>query len=368
MESIEASFSELTTLRVGGRIADFRLVDSPEELAACVREADAAGTPLIVLGCGSNLLAGDADFPGMVVKARDGKGPQTVEREGTAHVSVNAGCVWDDFVAWCVTHGLEGLEALSGIPGQIGSAVMQNLGAYGQEIGTRLEAATLLDRLTGKVERYAKDELGLGYRTSILRKSMDEGQDGGRWALSPRWIVLSAEFELTKAQQGCVGHAQLAKALGCEVGQRMSIEMIREKVHEVRASKGMVCDPDPCGPSPIHDRWSSGSFFTNPVLGSEEAAELLPEDAPRYPAHDAQHVKTSAAWLIDHAGFPKGYGVHGGESKASLSNLHTLALTNRGQATSADVVELAQTVKDGVRERFGIELKPETVLVGVSLN
>ena len=368
MERARASFQDLTTLRVGGRIADFRHVDTPERLAACVREADTGGREVLVLGEGSNLLASDDDFDGMAVKAADPCGPQMLEDAQAARVRVNAGCVWDDFVGWCVGRGLSGIEALSGIPGQIGSAVMQNLGAYGQEIGGCLVAATLLDRADGTVRRYEKPELGLGYRTSILRRSMEDGSLGRRWAISPRWIVLSAELELTRGAQGTVGHPQLAHALGCEVGAQMPIAQIRDKVYEVRASKGMVCDPNPTGANPQHDRWSSGSFFTNPMLTREQAKECLPADAPLYPTPDPDLVKTSAAWLIERAGFPKGFGVEGAESPATLSSLHTLALTNRGHAKAADVVRLAQTVRDGVKERFGVELQAETVLVGLSLH
>lgn len=367
MEEARASFKDLTTLRVGGEIDDFRHVDTPEELAACVREADAAASRVLVLGEGSNLLVSDEAFEGMVVKAGDAKGPQVLESRDSARVRINAGCVWDDFVAWCVENDLSGVEALSGIPGQIGSAVMQNLGAYGQEIGTRLVGATLLDRTDGQIRAYTKDQLGLGYRTSVLRRSMESGSAGRQWRISPRWIILSAEFELAKTSRGTVGHPQLAGALGCEAGSTMPIAEIREKVYEVRASKGMVCDPDPMGPSPCHDRWSSGSFFTNPVLTRKKAEGCLPEGAPLYPAHDPELVKTSAAWLIEKAGFSKGFGVDGPDSPATLSNLHTLALTNRGRASAADIARLAQTVKDGVMERFGVELKPETVLVGLSL-
>ncbi len=371
MERARASFQDLTTLRVGGHIADFRHVSTPDELAACVREADAASREVLVLGEGSNLLVADDDFDGMAVKASDPCGPQVLhDGEGgeTARVRVNAGCVWDDFVAWCVGQGLSGVEALSGIPGQIGSAVMQNLGAYGQEIGSCLMGATLLDRTDGQIRFYEKTELGLGYRTSILRHSMEQGSAGRRWPISPRWIVLSAELELTRADQGAVEHSQLAHALGCEVGSHMPIAQIRDKVYEVRASKGMVCDPDPTGAHPEHDRWSSGSFFTNPVLTREQVQDCLPADAPLYPTPDPDLMKTSAAWLIEKAGFPKGFGLEEDASKATLSNLHTLALTNRGNASAADIVNLAKAVRDGVRQRFGVELQPETVLVGLSMN
>lgn len=367
MGRMDTAFKNITTLRVGGPIGEFCQTESEEELVARVREADGSGTPLVVVGSGSNMLASDDVFRGTVLQTGTATQPQAWRDGARVHVGVSVGTTWDDLVAWCVERDLEGLEALSGIPGQIGSAVMQNLGAYGQEVGTCLSNVTLYDRATGTVDRVGRAQLGLGYRTSTLRRSMDDAQDGGRWAYTPRWVVLNAEFELRERPRGRVAHTQLARVLGCEVGCDMGLAAIRESVRQVRAAKGMVADPDPDGPSPIYDRWSSGSFFTNPVLTCKDAETLLPADAPLYPAQDEGHVKTSAAWLIDRAGFPKGWGVHGPGSAATLSNLHTLAMTNRGHATSADVVELAQAVKDGVRDAFGVELKPETVLVGVEL-
>ncbi len=367
MGRMDTAFKNITTLRVGGPIATFWETASEAELITCVRKADEAGLPLVVVGSGSNMLAGDEEFPGMVVRTHTRMEPEAWRDDDRVRVRVHVGNTWDDFVAWCVERGLEGLEALSGIPGQIGSAVMQNLGAYGQEVGSCLRNVRLYDRATNTVDRMGCSQLALGYRTSMLRRSMDDAQDAGRWAYTPRWIVLDAEFELREQPRGRVAHAQLARALGCETGCEMDLSAIRDSVYGVRASKGMVADPEPDGPSPIYDRWSSGSFFTNPVLAREEAARLLPADAPLYPSQDKEHVKTSAAWLIDRAGFHKGWGVHGADSSATLSNLHTLAMTNRGHARSADVVELAQAVKDGVHEKFGVTLKPETVLVGVTL-
>ncbi len=451
-----------TTLRVGGPALQLHEVQGAEDLRRLVVEADRAGRPLFVLGGGSNVLIGDEGFAGDVVHTSGGR----VEESdmplcpGKTVIRVEAGTDWDDVVSWAVEHGLAGIEALSGVPGQIGSAVMQNLGAYGQEVGGALVGATLLDRADASIRyweaselglgyrtigsavmqnlgaygqevggalvgatlldradasiRYWEaSELGLGYRTSMLRSSME--RDGSSWSPSPRWIVLEAFFALTPSECGRVDHPQLARALECEPGVCMPLRAIRESVLAVRSHKGMVrdgepdgpspsydrwssgsflCEPGVCmplrairesvlavrshkgmvrdgepdGPSPSYDRWSSGSFFTNPVLSADMAGRVLPADAPRYPTGDPQTVKTSAAWLIEHAGFPKGFGVAGASSRATLSTLHTLALTNRGEATASDVVELAQVVRDGVRERFGIELEPESVLVGVTLH
>jgi len=356
-----------TTMRVGGPAADLVVASTPRDLVKAVREADEAGTPLFVLGGGSNVLTGDAGFAGRVVLTRGGGLSLEELDDERVLVRAQAGTTWDDLVEFAVCSGLAGIEALSGIPGQIGSAVMQNLGAYGQEAGSCLAWARLLDRETGTEAVYAADELGLGYRTSMLRVSLEEsGSNGGRWYPTPRWVVLETAFELKRTTEGVISHPQLARALNCEVGERMDIVAVREAVLAVRAEKGMVADPDPCGPSPVYDRWSSGSFFTNPVVSAEFAEANLPAEAPRYATGNPGTVKTSAAWLIEHAGFPKGYAVRE-DAPATLSTLHTLALTNRGAACAADIAELARTVRDGVRERFGIELVPETVLVGVEL-
>lgn len=356
----------LTTMRVGGPAARLVETRTPEGLAAAVRAADAAGEPLFVLGGGSNVVVGDAGFAGTVVRTVGGSVREVgADAEGRVLVEARAGTAWDDLVAFAVERGLAGIEALSGIPGQIGSAVMQNLGAYGQEAGASLASARLLDRATGEVCDRAAGELELGYRTSMLRASLEEA--GGRWRPTPRWVVLAATFVLERADEGVVGHAQLAHALGCEVGARMPLAQARAAVLAVRAAKGMVVDPDPDGPTPLYDRWSSGSFFTNPVLPRAEADRLLPPDAPRYATGDPATVKTSAAWLIERAGFGKGYGVHGAGSRATLSTLHTLALTNRGAARADDVLELARAVRDGVEGRFEVRLEPESVLVGCAL-
>lgn len=359
-----ARIAGMTTLRVGGPARDFLEAADAASLAAAAREADARGEPLLVLGGGSNVLVADDGFPGLVLRpvgeAVEDAGP---DGRGGRLVDAWAGTDWDRLVETSVERGLAGLEALSGIPGKIGSAVMQNLGAYGQEAGARLVSAVMLDRRTGETGRYGAGELALGYRTSMLRASLEEGA----WGPTPRWVVLSARFSLDEGGTGRVSHTQLARALGRRVGDEMPAGAIREAVLAVRASKGMVRDPDPEGPAPDHDRWSSGSFFTNPVLDAEAAERALPPEAPRYPAGKAGAVKTSAAWLIEHAGFPRGFGVHGEGSAATLSRLHTLALTNRGGAAARDVAELARAVRDGVEARFGVRLEPETVLVGVEL-
>ena len=383
LTSTNVPIAELTTIRVGGCARRLVETDDARELCDVVRTTDEARTPLFVLGGGSNVLVSDKGFPGVVVRPRNARievlGQAGPDEAHEVLVRCEAGAAWDDVVAFAVSEGLEGIEALAGVPGMIGSACMQNIGAYGQEMGSALVSATLMDRATGEMRVWHADELGLGYRTSMLRRSMEgrgegagcgssrgsSGQPARAWFPSPRWIVLDATLGLRRSDVGTLGHSQLAHALGVEVGTSMPVAQIRQTVLEVRAKKAMLAE-GLCDAADAHDydRWSTGSFFMNPVL-SEEAAAALPADAPRYPATGG--VKTSAAWLIEHAGFPRGFGVHGADSRATLSTRHCLALTNRGHAMAANVIELARHVRDGVREAFGVTLVPETVLVGCEI-
>ena len=372
MEKTEnAPLAPLTTLHVGGPASTLVETQTTEELIAAVRQADETNEGLLVLGAGSNVLISDEGFTGTVILPRQAnmellaqKGPDAAHE---ALVRCEAGVRWDDAVAFCVEHGLSGVEALSGIPGLMGSATMQDIGAYGQEMGDALVSAELLDRATGEIRPWSREELGMGYRTSMLRRSL-EGMDGDArtWFPTPRWVVLSVTLGLSRSGMSQVSHAQLAAALGVEVGAMMEASKIRTAVLEVRGAKAMLEDCATCSSAaPDYDRWSSGSFFMNPVLSGAQAAQL-PADAPRYPALDGR-VKTSAAWLIEHAGFAKGFGVHDGDSKATLSSKHCLALTNRGHASADDLMELARTVRCGVFDKYGILLQPETVLVGVEI-
>jgi len=273
-----------------------------------------------------------------------------VRTRGTEHdadadgvtVRVAAGEPWDGFVATTVANGWTGLEALSGIPGTVGAAPVQNIGAYGVELSDVLTRVEFLDASTGERAWLPASELALGYRTSTLKH--------GR-----RGVVLTVEFRLGLAADGGVPvqYAQLAGSLGVELGTRVAPSAVRDEVLRLRSSKGMVLDADD------HDTWSAGSFFTNPIV-SPAFAETLPAEAPRWPAGD--DVKLSAAWLIEHAGVHRGYAVPG--SRAAVSSKHTLALTNRGGATAAQVAELARYVQVTVLNRFGVSLVPEPVVVG----
>ncbi len=358
-----------TTMRVGGPAGRYVETRGADELVRAVRESGRASRRLLVLGGGSNVLVGDGGFDGDAVRTLDAGDVEVVgRRDGRVLVRAGVGTPWDALVAYAVGAGLAGLEALSGIPGQIGSAVVQNVGAYGQELAPCLDSALLYDRATGGTARFGAPELRLGYRSSLLRESIGTcAEPDPAYHPTPRWVVLEAVFALAASDVATVGHDQLARALGCRAGDSLPVAEVRRAVLEVRRSKDMVQDDDPLGPNPRHNRWSSGSFFTNPVLGRKDAERLLPQDAPRYATGDPETVKTSAAWLIERAGFPKGYGLAGAASRATLSTKHTLAMTNRGAARAQDVVELARAVRAGVLERFGVELEPESVLVGVAL-
>lgn len=404
------SFADITTMGVGGEIAHFVEPTTRVGLIEAVEDADSKGLPLVVIGGGSNMLIADEPFNGVVV--RDARRQITVPDEAapvegqdrTVHVNAEAGANWDDFVAFTVELGLEGVEGLSGIPGTVGASVVQNIGAYGQEVATSVESVEVWDRKTKTTRDLTPSDLHFGYRYSALKASMYEGpgHPAAEFFPTPRFVVLSVTFALTHSSQGTVGYGQLAKALGVEVGDRMATRDIREAVIKVRAAKGMLEDPnryaspqmagtkresnvlldlkrltdtnaaagiaqdDEGLPAPDYNRHSCGSFFMNPILTADQAA-ALPEDAPRFSAtfpNGDPGVKTSAAWLIDHAGCHKGFAVEQ-DAPASLSTLHTLALTNRGHATAKDVERLARAVQQAVKHAFGIDLVPEPVCVGV---
>lgn len=340
------ALSELTTLRVGGPAGELVTVTDAEDLVAEVRRADAAGLPVLLLGGGSNLLVCDEGFDGRVIRIAT-RGI-SADREGEhVVVDVAAGEPWDAVVRRSVEEGWSGLEALSGIPGSTGATPIQNVGAYGAEVAHTLDRVTVLHRASGRTGTMPPTELGFGYRTSVLKR--DPGAH----------VVLSVRFRLrVDALSAPVRYAELARTLGVAPGERAPLAEVRGAVLDLRRGKGMVLDPAD------HDTWSAGSFFTNPVIPAERAAGL-PEAAPRFPQPDGT-VKTSAAWLIAHAGFDRGYALEPG-ARAALSTKHTLAITNRGGASADEVLALARAIRSGVAERFGIVLENEPVLVGCRL-
>lgn len=359
--------SELTTMRVGGPPRRLLTVETEDELIEAIRTADDAGDPLLVVGGGSNLLVADAGFEGTAILVRTtGIRVPDASACGGVTVTVAAGEVWDDVVARAVAEDWSGIESLSGIPGATGATPVQNVGAYGQEVAQTIAQVRVWDRAERRVRTMFPADLGFSYRHSVLKESM-VGPEAPPGAVSPRHIVLSVTFSLrpTELSQP-VGYAALADGLGVELGARVPLAEAREAVLEQRRNRGMVLDPAD------HDTWSCGSFFTNPILTAEDFAQLVdraaerlgPEVAPpQFPSAEGT-IKTSAAWLIDRAGFTKGHRMPG---PAALSTKHTLALTNRGGAQAADVLGLAREVRDGVRETFGVTLVNEPVLVGLTL-
>ena len=357
-----------TTARVGGPASTWIRVTTEDQLTRTIADADTAGIPLLVVAGGSNLLVADAGFPGTVVQIVT-EGIEVVESTDThVHIRVAAGHEWDDVVAWSVAQGLTGIEALSGIPGSTGATPVQNVGAYGADISQTLHSIRVWDRKQQEIVELTGDDLEFGYRDSIIKRSIVSSTTNFHNA-SPRWIVLTVDLQLTKTGElAPVRYAQLARALNVELGDTAALQHIRQTVLDLRASKGMVLEPTD------YDTWSTGSFFTNPIVPSDVAA-TLPDNAPRFAHHEAGQaadtVKLSAAWLIDHAGFHKGFGLNGepgtAAGRAALSTKHTLALTNRGSATTQDLITIASLVRNGVEEKWGITLVPEPVLVGVQL-
>jgi UDP-N-acetylmuramate dehydrogenase len=326
-----APLADLTTLRLGGP-AD-RLVEARTE--AELVEAVRAGAALVLAG-GSNVVIADEGVPGTVVLVRT----RGIERDGE-RLTVAAGEDWDPVVARCVAEGLQGFECLSGIPGSAGATPIQNVGAYGQDVSETVEWVRVYDREAGEVRTMAAAECGFDYRTSVFKHR-------------DRHVVLAVGYRLRESRDsGPLRYAELARRLDVPIGGRAPLADVREAVLALRRGKGMVIDPaDP-------DSVSAGSFFTNPILAPERFA-ALPGDPPAFPEPDGR-IKTSAAWLIERSGFGRGHG----DGRVGISGKHTLALVNRGGATTAELVALARGIAAGVRATFGVELVPEPVLVGI---
>jgi UDP-N-acetylmuramate dehydrogenase len=380
-----AALAGYTTLRLGGPARRLVEAATEAEIVAEVRAADASNEPLLVLGGGSNLVVADEGFPGTVVHVatrgvrRGVAGPGTGGHgQDPVELTVAAGEDWDAVVAGCVDEGLAGLECLSGIPGRAGATPIQNVGAYGQEVAERIIAVRVYDRDRGAVIDLAGADCGFGYRTSAFKRSLQAAAPAGPAPVTGRFVVLSMRFLLVRDRLSApVRYAELARALGVADGDRAPLAAVRAAVLDLRRGKGMVLDPgDP-------DTRSVGSFFLNPVLDHaqfaavERAAQAVAGPGARvpfFPAEDGR-VKVPAAWLIEQAGFRKGYpavgtggGISGaGTSGARISFKHTLALVNPGEATAASLLALAREVREGVRATFGVELASEPVLVGTGL-
>jgi UDP-N-acetylmuramate dehydrogenase len=340
-EQRAVALADLTTLRVGGPASAIEVTRRSDLVEAVV---DAGSASCLVVAGGSNLVVADAGVNGSVILVRT-TGVTVSRRDSHVLLDVEAGEPWDALVRRCVAEGWSGIECLAGIPGSTGATPVQNVGAYGQEVAEVIDRVEVFDRRMSDLRSMTADDCGFGYRSSIFRAEPD------------RFVVLSVRFRLRETNRSApLKYAELATRLDASVGDVLPLAEVQAAVLELRRGKGMVLDAQD------HDTWSAGSFFTNPIV----PAELLPEAAPRWPASGGL-VKTSAAWLIERAGFARGFGRELGSGRAALSSKHTLAITNRGGASTEDVLLVARTVRDGVRQAFGVSLVPEPTLVGIRL-
>ena len=342
--------SELTTLRLGGPACTVVDCHDSDAVVATVAACDARHEPILVLGGGSNVVASDAGFAGTVARVMTA-GISEQPGDGGVTLSVQAGERWERVVDRCVESDLAGIECLAGIPGSTGATPIQNVGAYGQEVAGTVERVLAFDRSTHAIRTLSRDECGFSYRSSAFK------------AESGRWVVLSVDFRLQASRRSApIQYGELARALGVAIGDTAPLRDVRDAVIALRTSKGMVLqDGD-------RDSWSAGSFFLNPVLSPDEAADLqrrvrdrlgLGTAPPLFPT--AGGVKTSAAWLIERAGFHRGYGSATG---IAISSKHTLALTNRGRGTARELLQLGTEIAIKVQRDFGVVLTPEPVFVG----
>ncbi|HEU4947040.1 MAG TPA: UDP-N-acetylmuramate dehydrogenase [Kribbella sp.] len=340
--STDVRLAELTTLRIGGPADRLVTVTSEDDLVTAIRDADAAKEPVLLLSGGSNVVIGDEGFRGTVIRIATTGIRVEADTCSGAMVRIAAGEDWDGVVQRAIAEEWSGLESMSGIPGLTGSTPVQNVGAYGHEVAETIASVRVWDRLDNQVRTIFAADCGFTYRSSRFK------------ADPTRYAVLEVAFQLPLGDLSApIGYAELARVLGIEIGSRAPMTEVREAVLGLRRGKGMVLD------EADHDTWSAGSFFTNPIVAT---AADVPAGAPQWPLPDGR-VKTSAAWLIEHAGVGKGFAI----GNAAVSTKHTLALTNRGGATAKELLALAGHVRDQVREAFGITLVNEPVLVNCAL-
>jgi len=336
--------SKFTTLRVGGPAQKIVHAKTEDELIELVKAADKSNEPLLILGGGSNLLISDAGFAGTVIRVESKGNALDYDACSGGMIEVAAGEDWDKFVALTIDKGFADLETLSGIPGTVGGAPIQNIGAYGHEVSETIARVKTYDRQKGEIVTFSNSECKFSYRHSIFK------------AEPGRYVILNVTFQLRRGNQSLpIAYAELAKHLSVNLGDRVEVSKVRKAVLELRASKGMLINTA----SQIN---SAGSFFVNPIL-SKETADTLPKEAPRWPQPDGS-IKTSAAWLMEHSGITKGEKLAG----AQISSKHVLALTNSGDATAEDIIELAKKARKKVFEKFGIKLQAEVQLVGLDLD
>jgi UDP-N-acetylmuramate dehydrogenase len=334
--------SKYTSLRVGGPATKIVEVSTEAQIIAAIEEA--GETPILIMGGGTNVLIADKGFDGTVIRISNDSVQSEVDACSGATLTIGAGQDWDLFVQTTINKGFAGLETLSGIPGTVGAAPIQNIGAYGHEVSEFITRVRTYDRQEKALKTFTNSECEFSYRNSHFK------------AHPGRYVVLEVQFQIRIGEESDpITYLELARKLGVQLGDRAPVGATREAVLELRASKGMLLSNED------HDSWSAGSFFTNPII-SQQAADALPDAAPKWPLIDGR-VKISAAWLIENAGMHKGDEVGG----ARISTKHVLALTNSGDATAADIAELAKRARDHVKEKFGITLETEVNLVGVEI-
>ncbi len=339
------ALSNFTTLKVGGPAQKIVHAHTEDELVEFVKAADKAGEQVLILGGGSNLLISDAGFAGTVIRVESKGNALDYDACSGGMIEVSAGEDWDKFVALTIEKGFADLESLSGIPGTIGGAPIQNIGAYGHEVSETIARVIAYDRTKGEITTFTNEQCQFSYRNSVFK------------AEAGRYVILNVTFQLRKGEQSLpITYAELAKFLSVNIGDRAPVVEVRKAVLQLRGRKGMLIDAGDVNSN------SAGSFFVNPIL-NKDMADKLPADAPRWPQTDGR-VKTSAAWLMEHAGVNKGEKLAG----AQISYKHVLALTNSGDATAGDIVELAKRARAKVFEKFGVKLEAEVQLVGLDLN
>lgn len=334
--------SKYTSFRVGGPAGKFIEVSTDSEIVSAIESAGSG--PLLIMGAGTNMLVSDAGFDGTVIRISNNNLESEIDACSGATLKIGAGENWDNFVAMTISRGFAGLETLSGIPGTVGAAPIQNIGAYGHEASEFITRVRTYDRKEKKLKTFTNQECSFSYRSSRFKSERD------------RFVILDVSFQLRIGEETTpIIYAELAGALGIKVGEKASVVKTRKATLELRAKKGMLLD------LADRDSWSAGSFFTNPII-DEKMANQLPPEAPRWPQADGR-VKTSAAWLMENAGVHKGDSIQG----ARISSKHVLALTNAGNATASDITALAREAQRKVAEVFGITLEPEVNLIGLNL-
>ncbi len=336
------NLANLTTMHVGGQAKNLVHAKTEAELIEFVRAADQSKVPVLILGGGSNLLIADEGFEGTVIRVETSGNSYEIDACSGGTVTVASGEHWDSFVDFTIEKGLANLESLSGIPGTVGGSPIQNIGAYGHDVAEVIARVRAFDRINDRITTFAAADCEFGYRSSKFKSERD------------RWVILDVTFQLRRGEFSLpIQYPELAKFLGVEVGARVPIADVRRAVLQLRGAKGMLAN---------QEIWSAGSFFINPIVSSE-VADSLPIEAPRWPQTDGR-IKTSAAWLMEHSGVHKGDRVAG----AQISSRHVLALSNSGNASANDIIELARVSRAKVKETFGIELEAEVQFVGLSLD